>query len=126
MFPMAFSSMVVSPPRILPSVGWEPIKSTPWLSMTCAYAVGILFIGKLIDRLGTRKGFSAAVFAWSVAAMAHAAAGSMIQFAVARVGLGLGEAGSFPAAVKAVEEWFPKRERALATGLFNSGSNIGA
>src|SRR5271169_4028956 len=91
-----------------------------------AYAIGLLFIGKLVDRLGTRKGFSAAVFAWSVAAMAHAAARSVVQFAVARFSLGLGEAGSFPAAVKAVAEWFPKRERALATGLFNSGSNIGA
>jgi len=95
-------------------------------AFTLAYAIGLLFIGKLVDRLGTRKGFSAAVFAWSVAAMAHAAARSVAQFAVARFSLGLGEAGSFPAAVKAVAEWFPKRERALATGLFNSGSNIGA
>ena len=95
-------------------------------AFTCAYAVGLLFIGKLIDRLGTRKGFSLAVFAWSAAAMAHAAASSVLQFAVARFSLGLGEAGSFPAAVKAVAEWFPKKERALATGLFNSGSNIGA
>ena len=95
-------------------------------AFTLAYALGLLFIGKLIDRLGTRKGFSLAVFVWSLAAMAHAAAGSVIQFAVARFSLGLGEAGSFPAAVKAVAEWFPKRERALATGLFNSGSNIGA
>jgi ACS family hexuronate transporter-like MFS transporter len=91
-----------------------------------AYAVGLLFIGKLVDRLGTRKGFSLAVFVWSAAAMAHAAASSVVQFAAARFSLGLGEAGSFPAAVKAVAEWFPKRERALATGLFNSGSNIGA
>ncbi len=95
-------------------------------AFTCAYAVGLLVIGKLIDKLGTRKGFSLAVFAWSLAAMAHAAARSVLQFAVARFSLGLGEAGSFPAAVKAVAEWFPKRERALATGLFNSGSNIGA
>lgn len=95
-------------------------------AFTCAYAIGLLFMGKLIDRLGTRKGFSLAVFVWSLAAMAHAAAGSVMQFAVARFSLGLGESGSFPAAVKAVAEWFPKRERALATGLFNSGSNIGA
>jgi MFS transporter, ACS family, hexuronate transporter len=114
-------------PTLQVQFGWtENDYGTIIFAFTCAYAVGILFIGKLIDRLGTRKGFSAAVFAWSAAAMAHAAAGSMIQFAVARVGLGLGEAGSFPAAVKAVAEWFPKRERALATGLFNSGSNIGA
>ncbi len=96
------------------------------LAFTCAYAIGLLFMGKLVDRLGTRKGFSLAVFVWSLAAMAHAAAGSVMQFAVARFSLGLGESGSFPAAVKSVAEWFPKRERALATGLFNSGSNIGA
>jgi len=95
-------------------------------AFTFAYAIGLLFIGKLIDRVGTRKGFSLAVLGWSAAAMAHAAAGSVFQFAMARFSLGLGEAGSFPAAVKAVAEWFPKRERALATGLFNSGSNIGA
>jgi ACS family hexuronate transporter-like MFS transporter len=114
-------------PTLQVQFGWtENDYGTIIFAFTCAYALGILFIGRLIDRLGTRKGFSAAVFAWSAAAIAHAAAGSMIQFAVARVGLGLGEAGSFPAAVKAVAEWFPKRERALATGLFNSGSNIGA
>jgi ACS family hexuronate transporter-like MFS transporter len=114
-------------PTLQVQFGWtENDYGTIIFAFTCAYAVGILFIGKLIDRLGTRKGFSAAVFAWSAAAMAHAAAGSMTQFALARVGLGLGEAGSFPAAVKAVAEWFPKRARALATGLFNSGSNIGA
>src|SRR5580704_7391412 len=95
-------------------------------AFTLAYAIGLLLIGKLIDRFGTRKGFSLAVFVWSVSAMAHAAANSVLQFGIARFSLGLGEAGSFPAAVKAVAEWFPKRERALATGLFNSGSNIGA
>ncbi len=95
-------------------------------AFTFAYAIGLLFIGKLIDRVGTRKGFSLAVFVWSAAAMAHAAASSVLQFGIARFSLGLGEAGSFPAAVKAVAEWFPKQERALATGLFNSGSNIGA
>jgi ACS family hexuronate transporter-like MFS transporter len=95
-------------------------------AFTFAYAIGLLFMGKLIDRVGTRKGFSIAVFVWSLAAMAHAAAGSVMQFAVARFSLGLGESGSFPAAVKSVAEWFPKRERALATGLFNSGSNVGA
>jgi ACS family hexuronate transporter-like MFS transporter len=91
-----------------------------------AYAFGLLFVGKLIDRLGTRRGFSLAVFLWSLSAMVHAAAGSILQFAVARFSLGLGEAGSFPASVKAVAEWFPKKERALATGLFNSGTNVGA
>jgi MFS transporter, ACS family, aldohexuronate transporter len=114
-------------PTLQLQFGWTEVGySNIVLAFQFAYGAGLLFIGKLIDRLGTRKGFSLAVFVWSAAAMAHAAASSVFQFAVARFSLGLGEAGSFPAAVKAVAEWFPKRERALATGLFNSGSNIGA
>jgi ACS family hexuronate transporter-like MFS transporter len=91
-----------------------------------AYGASLLFFGKLIDRIGTRKGFSLAVLFWSVSAMAHAAAGSMFQFGLARFSLGIGESGSFPASIKAVAEWFPKKERALATGIFNSGTNVGA
>jgi len=107
--------------------GWtEEGYSNIVVAFQFAYAAGLLFFGKLIDRLGTRKGFSLAVFFWSLEAMAHAAAGTVFQFAVARFGLGLGESGSFPASVKAVAEWFPRRERALATGIFNSGANIGA
>src|SRR5580698_11185589 len=114
-------------PTLQMQFGWTEVGySNIVTAFQFAYAIGLLFFGKLIDRLGTRKGFSLAVFVWSLAAMAHAAAGSVMQFAVARFSLGLGESGSFPAAVKAVAEWFPKRERALATGLFNSGSNIGA
>src|SRR5580658_3180359 len=114
-------------PTLQLQFGWTEIGySNIVLAFQFAYGAGLLFIGKLIDRLGTRKGFSLAVLVWSAAAMAHAAASSVVQFAVARVGLGLGEAGSFPASIKAVAEWFPKRERALATGLFNSGSNLGA
>jgi ACS family hexuronate transporter-like MFS transporter len=91
-----------------------------------AYAIGMLLVGRLMDRLGTRKGFSLAVVFWSVAAMAHAFASSALGFGVARFALGLGEAGNFPASIKTVAEWFPKKERALATGIFNSGTNIGA
>ena len=91
-----------------------------------AYAVGLLFAGRVMDRLGTRKGFSLAVLFWSVAAMAHALAQSVMGFGAARVALGLSESGNFPACIKAVAEWFPKKERALATGVFNSGTNIGA
>jgi ACS family hexuronate transporter-like MFS transporter len=76
--------------------------------------------------LGVRKGFSLAVIVWSIAAMGHALARSVLGFGAARFALGLGESGSFPASIKAVAEWFPKRERALATGLFNSGTNIGS
>lgn len=91
-----------------------------------AYALGMLLVGRLMDRIGTRKGFSLAIIFWSVAAMAHSLATSALGFAAARFALGLGEAGNFPAAIKTVAEWFPKKERALATGIFNSGTNIGA
>lgn len=79
-----------------------------------------------MDWLGTRKGFSLAVFLWSIAAMCHAIPRTVLGFAGARFALGLGESGSFPASIKTVAEWFPKKERALATGIFNSGTNVGA
>jgi ACS family hexuronate transporter-like MFS transporter len=114
-------------PTLQLQFGWtENGYSNIVLAFQFAYGAGLLFIGKFIDWIGTRRGFSLAVFVWSLAAMAHAAAGSVVQFAAARFCLGMGEAGSFPASVKAVAEWFPKRERALATGIFNSGTNIGA
>ena len=114
-------------PTLQVQFGWSEIGySNIVLAFQFAYGVGVLFVGKLVDRFGTRKGFSLAVFFWSLSAMAHAAAGSIFQFAAARFCLGLGEAGSFPASIKAVAEWFPKRERALATGIFNSGTNVGA
>jgi ACS family hexuronate transporter-like MFS transporter len=91
-----------------------------------AYALGLLIVGNLMDRFGTRKGFSLAIIFWSVAAMFHSAARSAFGFGIARFALGLGEAGNFPAAIKTVAEWFPKKERAFATGIFNSGSNVGA
>src|SRR5258705_12058249 len=91
-----------------------------------AYAIGLLVVGGLMDRFGTRKGFSFAITFWSVAAMFHAMARSAFGFGVARFALGLGEAGNFPASIKTVAEWFPKKERALATRIFNSGSNVGS
>jgi ACS family hexuronate transporter-like MFS transporter len=91
-----------------------------------AYAIGLVSAGALIDKLGTRIGYALALCVWSLAAMSHALAGSVLGFAVARFLLGLGEAGNFPAAIKTVAEWFPRRERAFATGIFNSGSNVGA
>ena len=95
-------------------------------SFQAAYAIGLLGVGRLMDRIGTRKGFSLAIVFWSLAAMGHALAHTVLGFGVARFFLGLGEAGNFPAAIKTVAEWFPKKERALATGIFNSGANIGA
>lgn len=93
---------------------------------SASYAVGLLVFGRFIDRIGTKMGYTIAIIFWSVAAMGHALATSTFGFILARIGLGLGEAGNFPAAIKTVAEWFPKKERALATGIFNSGANIGA
>jgi len=91
-----------------------------------AYAVGLLSFGALIDRVGTKIGYAVSISAWSLAAMAHALVGSVNGFFAARIALGLGEGGNFPSAIKAVALWFPPRERAYATALFNSGSNVGA
>jgi len=91
-----------------------------------AYAIGLIGFGRLIDWLDTRIGYLISIAWWSLAAMAHGFAGSTLGFGAARFLLGLGEAGNFPAAVKTVAEWFPRRERALAVGLFNCGSNVGA
>jgi ACS family hexuronate transporter-like MFS transporter len=90
------------------------------------YAFGLLAFGRIVDRVGTKIGYTISIIIWSVFAMGHALARSTFGFTVARSGLGLGEAGNFPAAIRSVAEWFPKRERALATGIFNSGANIGA
>lgn len=90
-----------------------------------AYAIGYLVMGPMIDRLGTRKGYTVSALIWSFAAMAHAAARTVSGFAEARFALGIGEGGSFPASIKTVAEWFPRKERALATAIFNSGTNLG-
>jgi len=90
------------------------------------YAFGMLGAGRLIDKLGTKIGYFLATLLWSVAAVCHALVNSTVGFIIARAGLGVTESGNFPAAIKAVAEWFPKKERALATGIFNSGANIGA
>jgi len=91
-----------------------------------AYAAGLLGVGRLIDKLGTRVGYMLVMAVWSLSAMGHALATSAMEFGVARFCLGLGESGNFPAAIKTVAEWFPQKERSLATGIFNSGANIGA
>lgn len=95
------------------------------MAFTAAYAIGLLLSGRMIDKVGTKMGYSISVIVWSVAGMLHALAKSATGFGIARIGLGLGEAGNFPAAVKAVAEWFPKKERALATGIFNAGTSVG-
>lgn len=90
------------------------------------YAFGMLGAGRLVDKLGTKIGYAVATTLWSVAAVAHALVNSVFGFAVVRSALGITEAGNFPAAIKTVAEWFPKKERAFATGIFNSGTNFGA
>ena len=113
-------------PDLQRAIGWNEAQYG-WIvtSFTIAYAISLLVVGRIIDWLGTRKGLSLAVIVWSLAAMAHALANSAIGFGIARFGLGLGEGGNFPASIKTVAEWFPKKERALATGIFNAGSNLG-
>jgi MFS transporter, ACS family, hexuronate transporter len=91
-----------------------------------AYAVSLLFFGWFVDRVGTKKGYAISIIAWSFAAISHAFVRSVGGFYTARIALGLGEGGNFPSAVKAVAMWFPKRERAYATSLFNAGTNVGA
>jgi MFS transporter, ACS family, hexuronate transporter len=133
-------------PTLQQQYGWSEIDYADIVfSFQLAYAIGLLLAGGFIDRVGTRIGFAIAVGVWSVAAMAHAEAAtygpavaallgvfglvyapSVAGFIAARFALGIGEAGNFPAAIKAVAEWFPLKERAFATGLFNSGTNIGA
>ncbi|QCR22397.1 MFS transporter [Pontibacter sp. SGAir0037] len=93
---------------------------------SASYALGYVIFGSIIDRVGSKLGYSISVAVWSIAAMLHAAVRTTLGFGLVRGLLGLSEAGNFPAAVKAVAEWFPKRERALATGIFNSGTSIGA
>ncbi len=96
------------------------------ITFKISYAIGLLLAGKFIDSIGTKKGYAWATGLWSLSAVAHAFATSVFGFGVARAALGITEAGNFPAAIKTVAEWFPKKERALATGIFNSGANIGA
>jgi ACS family hexuronate transporter-like MFS transporter len=133
-------------PTLQQEFGWTEIDYADIIfAFQLAYAVAFLFAGRMIDRLGTKTGFVVALVIWSIAAIAHAEAplfgpaaawllgligltysASVAGFIFARLLLGFGEAGNFPAAIKVVAEWFPKRERAFATGLFNSGTNIGA
>jgi MFS transporter, ACS family, hexuronate transporter len=91
-----------------------------------AYGLGLLIAGRVVDKIGTRLGYILIMGVWSLSAMGHALASTAFEFGIARFCLGLGESGNFPAALKTVAEWFPQRERSLATGIFNSGTNVGA
>ncbi|MBZ0089518.1 MAG: MFS transporter [Thermoanaerobaculia bacterium] len=108
-------------------IGWSEIEyGNITAAFQAAYAVGLILTGKLIDRFGVKVGYAVALTIWSLAGMITAFARTPLQFGLCRSLLGLGEAGNFPAAIKSVAEWFPKRERALATGIFNAGTNVGA
>src|SRR5438270_146849 len=108
-------------------LGWNEIDyGNLVFAFQTAYALGMVLVGRLIDRLGTRLGYAFAMVFWSLASMGHAIAGSLTGFMVARSALGFGESGVFPASSKSVAEWFPKKERSLAIGIFNAGSNRGA
>ena len=114
-------------PQLQTEIGWSEIEYGYIVTaFQLSYAIGLLMVGKLIDFLGAKKGFILSIIVWSLAAMAHALARTPVGFGMARLALGIGESGNFPAAIKTISEWFPRKERALATGIFNSGSNIGA
>ena len=130
----ALSGSVIHLQPLLP--GWPTVETSIHLTdvqygnilaaFQIAYALGVVFAGRLVDRLGCRKGYPIVTGLWSLAAMGHALVNSVLGFGIARFLLGLGESGNFPAAVKATAEWFPPKERALATGIFNSGASVGA
>jgi ACS family hexuronate transporter-like MFS transporter len=108
-------------------LGWNEIDySNLVFAFQAAYAAGMVGVGWLVDRVGTRLGYALAMAFWSLASMAHAVGSSFTSFVIARSALGFGEAGVFPASIKTVAEWFPKKERAFATGIFNAGTNLGA
>jgi ACS family hexuronate transporter-like MFS transporter len=114
-------------PTLMEEFGWTETNYADivfWFQL--AYALSYLLFGRFVDRFGARWGFAIAFAIWQIAFIAHAGARSLNQFILARVALGIGEGGGFPGGIKAVTEWFPKKERAFATGLFNAGTNIGA
>ena len=140
-------------PDLMKAFGWtdERVYSSIVFSFQLAYAIGFIFAGRFMDAVGVRKGFALSVIIWSIAAAAHGLAGfvsgwtlpmisldaktgvamvtltgAAVGLAIARFALGIGEAGAFPASIKTVAEWFPRKERALATGIFNAGTNVGA
>ncbi|HEX2860537.1 MAG TPA: MFS transporter [Lacunisphaera sp.] len=114
-------------PTLRTEIGWTDQEyGNISAAFTLAYALGFLVAGWFIDRFGTRVGYTVYLVVWSLAAAGHALARSVTGFSIARFALGIGESGNFPAAIKTVAEWFPKKERAFATGIFNAGSNVGA
>jgi len=120
------SALGILAPDLQESIGWsEEQYGVINSAFMIAYAFCFILIGRLIDIIGTRKGYLISIGIWSLAALGHALARSWVGFAVARFGLAVGQSGNFPSAIKAVAEWFPKKDRALAIGIFNGGANMG-
>ncbi len=114
-------------PTLMDDLGWsEAGYARVIVFFQAAYAIGYIGFGRFVDVVGARVGYAVAFVIWQLAHIAHGGAYSLTQFAMARFGLGIGEAGNFPAGIKAVTEWFPAKERAFAIGLFNAGANVGA
>ncbi len=120
------SALGILAPDLQKSIGWTEQQYGIINSVfMIAYAVCFLFMGKIIDNIGTRKGYLISIIIWAIATLGHALARSWVGFAVARFSLAVGQSGNFPSAIKAVAEWFPKKDRALAVGIFNGGANMG-
>jgi ACS family hexuronate transporter-like MFS transporter len=120
------SALGILAPELQKSIGWsEEQYGTINSVFMMAYAVCFIVMGTLIDKIGTRKGYLVSIGIWSIATLGHVFARSWVGFAIARFSLAVGQSGSFPSAIKAVAEWFPKKDRALAVGIFNGGSNMG-
>jgi MFS transporter, ACS family, hexuronate transporter len=114
-------------PVLQHTIGWTDLQYSYIIGgFQLAYAIGLILAGRLVDKLGSRIGYALIMAVWSISAMSHALASTVMEFATARFFLGLGESGNFPAAIKATAEWFPQSERSLATGIFNSGTSVGA
>lgn len=114
-------------PLLQQNMGWSELQYSYIVdAFMLAYAFGFLAMGRFIDRVGARIGYAVSIAIWSIAAMSHALVRTVIGFGAARFALGVGESGNFPAGIKSVAEWFPRKERALATGIFNCGTNVGA
>jgi ACS family hexuronate transporter-like MFS transporter len=118
---------LLKPDYLDPLIGWNK-EQFGWVNSAfqCAYAAGLFFFGWFVDKYGTKLGYAVSIAAWSLAAAGHALVSTFTGFLAARVFLGLGEGGNFPAAIKSTAQWFPKMERAFATSIFNSGANVGA
>jgi ACS family hexuronate transporter-like MFS transporter len=120
------SALGILAPHLQDEIGWnEEQYGLINSAFMVAYAVCFLLMGRIIDRIGTKKGYFISILVWSIAAVGHSLARSWIGFAFARFTLAIGQSGNFPSAIKVVAEWFPKKERALAIGIFNGGSNVG-